>query len=43
MSMKSLLKHAYSKGPSSWCVSHIVQYRNGKRALVTIQNTKWRA
>jgi hypothetical protein len=37
------LQHGYNKGPSSWCASNIVQYRNGKRALVTMQNAKWRA
>lgn len=37
------LRHGYNKGPSSWAVSHIVQYQNGKRALITLQNGKWRA
>lgn len=37
------LSHGYNKGPSSWAVSHIVQYQNGKRALITLQNGKWRA
>jgi len=36
------LQHGYNKGPSSWCVSHIIQYRNGKRTLITIQNGKCR-
>lgn len=26
----------YAQGPSSWSVSHVVQYDNGKRAIVTI-------
>ena len=37
------LRHGYNKGPSSWTVSHIVQYPNGKRTLITLQNGKWRA
>ena len=37
------LQHGYNKGPSSWCVSNIVKYQNGKRALITMQNAKWRA
>lgn len=37
------LRHGYNKGPSSWAVAHIVQYHNGKRALITLQNGKWRA
>jgi hypothetical protein len=37
------LQHGHNKGPSSWCASNIVQYQNGKRALVTMQNAKWRA
>ncbi|MGN6774793.1 MAG: hypothetical protein ACTHKI_05975 [Rhizobium sp.] len=37
------LQHGYNKGPSSWAVSHIVQYPNGKRTLITLQNGKWRA
>lgn len=37
------LRHGYNKGPSSWAVSHIVQYPNGKRTLITLQNGKWRA
>ncbi|WP_133304770.1 hypothetical protein [Mesorhizobium sp. DCY119] len=37
------LRHGYNKGPSSWAVAHIVQYPNGKRTLITLQNGKWRA
>jgi hypothetical protein len=33
----------YNKGPSSWSVTIIVTYPNGKRALVTITNGRWRA
>lgn len=33
----------YNKGPSTWSHSHIVTYENGKRAIVTIKNSKWRA
>ena len=37
------LQHGYNKGPSGWGVTHIIQYPNGKRTLVTLQNGKWRA
>lgn len=37
------LHHGYNKGPSSWAVTHIVQYPNGKRSLITLQSGKWRA
>lgn len=33
----------YNKGPSSWSHSHIVTYANGKRAIITMKNGKWRA
>jgi hypothetical protein len=33
----------YNRGPSSWSHSHIVTYPNGKRAIVTMWNGKWRA
>jgi hypothetical protein len=36
------LDMGYNKGPSSWSHSHIVTYKNGKRAIVTIKNGKWR-
>lgn len=37
------LQHGYNKGPSGWAVTHVVQYPNGKRTLVTLQKGKWRA
>lgn len=37
------LDMGYNKGPSSWSHSHIVTYANGKRAIVTIKDGKWRA
>lgn len=37
------LRQGYNKGPSGWAVTHTLQYRNGKRTLVTLQNGKWRA
>lgn len=37
------LQQGYNKGPSSWAVAHVVQYANDKRAIVTMQNGKWRA
>lgn len=37
------LNHGYNKGPSSWAVSHVIQYASGKRAVITLQNGKWRA
>jgi hypothetical protein len=33
----------YNRGPSSWSHSHILTYPNGKRAIVTMWNGKWRA
>ena len=33
----------YNVGPSSWSHSHIVTYANGKRAILTVWNGKWRA
>jgi hypothetical protein len=37
------LQHGYNKGPSGWCRTMIVQYLDGKRTLVTLQNgEKWR-
>lgn len=33
----------YNKGPTNWSHSHIVTYNNGKRAIVTMRNGKWRA
>ena len=40
----SKLDMGYNKGGlSNWNHSHIVTYRNGKRAIVTMQGSKWRA
>lgn len=39
----SLLDMGYNRGPSSWSHSVIVTYHNGKRAIVTLKNGKWRA
>lgn len=33
----------YTMGPSSWSWSHVVQYSNGQRSIVTLKNGKWRA
>lgn len=33
----------YAVGASSWSNSHIVTYTNGKRAIITLRNGKWRA
>ncbi len=33
----------YNKGPSSWSHSHVITYPNGKRAIITVKNGKWRA
>lgn len=33
----------YNKGPSSWSHSHIITYDNGKRAIVTMYDGRWRA
>lgn len=37
------LDMGYNKGPSSWSHSHIITYANGKRAIITIRDGKWRA
>lgn len=37
------LRQGYNKGPSGWAVTHTLQYNNGKRTLITLQNGKWRA
>lgn len=39
----ALLDQGYNRGPSSWSHSHIVTYRNGKRAIITMFDGKWRA
>jgi hypothetical protein len=33
----------YNKGPSSWSQSHIVTYPNGKRAIITLKQGKYKA
>lgn len=33
----------YNKGPSSWSHSHIITYPNGKRAIITVKDGKWKA
>lgn len=40
---KSKLKLEYNHGLSSWTHSDIITYANGKRAIVTFFNNKWRA
>lgn len=37
------LEMGYNKGPSSWSHSHIITYPNGKRAIITIKDGRWRA
>jgi hypothetical protein len=37
------LEHGYNKGPTGWCVTHVLQYENGTRSLMTMQKHKWRA
>lgn len=38
----SLLDMGYNVGPGSWAHTMVFQYANGKRALVTVMNEKWR-
>lgn len=38
----SRLRLEYNSGPSSWMHTHCIVYPNGKRALITIINGKWR-
>ncbi|AUR89227.1 homeodomain-like protein [Vibrio phage 1.121.O._10N.286.46.C4] len=33
----------YTKGGTTWSVSHILTYANGKRTMVTCKNGKWKA
>lgn len=33
----------YTLGPSSWSWSHVLQYDNGQRTIVTMKQGKWRA
>jgi hypothetical protein len=37
------LDMGYNIGPSSWSQSHILTYKTGKRAIITISNGRWRA
>lgn len=37
------LRIGYNRGPSSWSYSHVVQYPEGTRAMVTMYNGRWRA
>jgi len=39
----SLMDLEYNKGLSSWSHSHILTYANGKRAMITMRNGKYRA
>lgn len=39
----SNLDLGYNRGPSSWTHSHVIVYRNGKRAVITMWRGKWRA
>jgi len=41
--MSGELEQGYNKGGSSWNHSHILTYVNGKRAIITLKNGKWRA
>jgi hypothetical protein len=41
--LTDISKMTYVKGASSWSHSNIITYQNGKRAMVTIKNGKWRA
>lgn len=42
-SSKLTLDWDYTSGPSSWSNSHVVQYPNGQRTIVTMKNGKWKA
>ncbi len=33
----------YTQGPSSWSHSHVVQYENGQRAIITMKSGRWHA
>lgn len=37
------LRMDYNKGPSGWAIAHVIQYRNGKRTIITLQDGFWRA
>lgn len=38
----SILQMGYNRGPSSWAQSGIITYKNGKRAVITLKNGRWR-
>ena len=40
--MSGKLDQNYNKGGSGWNQSHILTYADGKRAIVTLKNGKWR-
>lgn len=42
MGTMSALDMGYNRGPSSWSHSIIITYANGKRAIITLRNGKWR-
>jgi hypothetical protein len=37
------MKPDYKRGPSSWSYSHVITYSNGKRAIITVYDGKWKA
>lgn len=37
------LRIGYNRGPSSWSHSHVIQYPEGTRAMVTMWKGRWRA
>lgn len=37
------LDMGYNKGPSAWSHSHILTYKNGKRSIITMRGSKWKA
>jgi hypothetical protein len=36
------LHQGYNKGPSAWAVAHVVQYPDGNRTIITLQDGYWR-
>lgn len=41
--VSATLKMGYNRGPTSWSHSHIATYPHGKRAIITMKGSKWRA
>lgn len=37
------MQQGYNKGPSTWAVSHVVQYADGNRTIITLQDGHWKA